>query len=105
MTTSRRAANRQAWADRVERFQSSNQSVAEFCASEGIAPASFYQWRRKLRRVTEVALTGPRFVPVQLTSESTLEPQKPPISTVMSVEFPGGVRVRFELAGGQEAQP
>lgn len=105
MTISRRAANRKAWSDRIERFKLANQSVAEFCASERIAPASFYQWRRRLAPGAAVANAVPRFVPVQLPSESTFEAQERPISTVMSVELPGGIFIRFDLAGSQRVQP
>lgn len=105
MTTSHRVANRKAWAERIERFKFANQSVAEFCASEGVAPANFYQWRRKLGASAAVANAGPRFIPVQLPGESTFEAQEPQVSTVMSIELPGGIFIRFDLAGRQGAQP
>ena len=105
MTTSRRAANRKAWSDRIERFKLANQSVAEFCVSEGIAPANFYQWRRQLGASAAVANAVPRFIPVQLPRESTFEAQEAQISTVMSIELPGGIFIRFDLAGRQGAQP
>jgi hypothetical protein len=41
-------AKRQQWADRLERFQGSGQTVAEFCRAECVSPPSFYHWRRKL---------------------------------------------------------
>ena len=36
------------WLDRLNRFASSDQSVASFCQSEGISAPSFYQWKRRL---------------------------------------------------------
>ena len=38
----------QEWKDRLERFQSSGQFVAEFCQVEGISQASLYRWQRRL---------------------------------------------------------
>ena len=39
---------RQQWMMRLERFNNSEQTVAEFCRREGVSVPSFYQWRRKL---------------------------------------------------------
>lgn len=88
-----RVATRQVWSERIERFNKSGETVAQFCAAEGVSPASFYQWRRKLR--SEASVTAPlaKFVPVELATR----PQA--AATVMSVEFPGGVCVRFEVTG------
>lgn len=44
---------RQQWAKRLERFGKSGQTVAQFCRAEGVAPPSFYQWKRKLGGVTK----------------------------------------------------
>lgn len=41
-------AKREQWAQRLERFEKSGQSVAEFCRNEGVSAPSFYQWRQKL---------------------------------------------------------
>ena len=36
------------WQERIRRFRRSGQTVAGFCAAEGVSTASFYQWRRRL---------------------------------------------------------
>jgi hypothetical protein len=36
------------WRGRFRRFRRSGQTIAEFCAAEGVSTASFYQWRRRL---------------------------------------------------------
>ena len=36
------------WSDRLERFESSGQSVTQFCVAEGVSQPSFYQWRKRL---------------------------------------------------------
>jgi len=38
----------QQWSDRLERFESSGQTVVQFCVAEGVSQPSFYQWRKKL---------------------------------------------------------
>ena len=43
------------WASRLERFEASKQTVAEFCRQEGVSDASFYLWRRKLRAMRETS--------------------------------------------------
>ena len=94
MTNRSRAATRQAWIDRIDRFQHSSQAVAQFCAAEGVSSASFYHWRRKLRVDASTPSTLAQFVPVNLRTVAPAEPV-----TVMSVELPAGVRVRIEVTG------
>ena len=36
------------WRDRHRRFESSDLTVAAYCQAEGVSPAGFYQWRKKL---------------------------------------------------------
>jgi hypothetical protein len=38
-----------AWRQRFERFSKSGLAVVPFCEREGVSPASFYYWRKKLR--------------------------------------------------------
>lgn len=100
MTDRSRTATRQLWADRIDRFDQASQTVAAFCDAEGVSTASFYQWRRKLRSKPAVTTTLARFVPVGLPEEPGTEP-----STVISVELPGGVRIRFEVNERKIPQP
>jgi hypothetical protein len=58
-------------------------SIAEFCSQEGVSPAAFYAWRRRLRGVDAVGPQATLFVPVELPT--------PAIAA-------GGVRI--ELPGG-----
>jgi len=48
MSRSSSQAKVRQWADRLERFRSSGQTVAWFCDCEGVSVPSFYQWRKKL---------------------------------------------------------
>ncbi|WP_390621630.1 IS66 family insertion sequence element accessory protein TnpA, partial [Roseimaritima sediminicola] len=112
-----RAATRQLWSDRVERFESSGRTVAEFCADEECSAAAFYRWRRKLRPQTRqleipthsssatflpVSMPGPANNQVHGGDESSNRAS--PRSTVMSLELPGGIRVRLEVAADTEVR-
>lgn len=98
MSNHSRAATRQAWAERIDRFEQSGQTIAQFCATEGVSPVSFYQWRRKLRSDAPVTQTFARFLPVKLQEPTQAHP-----ATVMSIELPGGIRIRFEINAGNQA--
>ena len=99
MADGSRAATRRVWGDRIDRFEQTGQTVAQFCAAEGVSTASFYQWRRKLRADATATPSLAKFVPVELATRRQAES-----ATVMSVEFPGGVRVRFEVTGAASVQ-
>ena len=44
-------ALREQWRRRIERQRESGLSVVEFCRREGVSPACFHQWKRKLREL------------------------------------------------------
>ena len=88
----------QAWTERFDRFRSADITVAQFCHAEGVSVASFYYWRKKLygqkkvaRKISSEVMR--RFVPVALTDRSVNAR-----ATVMAVELPGGIRIRFDVA-------
>jgi hypothetical protein len=87
------AATRQKWAERIERFRTSQRTVAQFCAAEGVSVPAFYQWRRTL--VAEAApelLDRPTVVPVRIA---------PPTSAV-EVVLPSGAVLRFPVDSAPE---
>src|SRR5436305_5141971 len=43
-----RAATRQAWVERLQRFAGAGLSPAQFCAAEGVSLPAFYAWKRRL---------------------------------------------------------
>ncbi|EDL59796.1 IS66 family insertion sequence element accessory protein TnpA [Gimesia maris] len=103
----------QVWADRLERFDQADITVAQFCQNENVSKASYYYCRRKIRdttrtdhqRLRESTSAPPRqtarkpagFLPVTLAAPSP--------ATVMAVDLPGGIRIRFEIpACNQEAR-
>jgi|SRR5690606_7148221 len=95
----------QVWADRLDRFDQAELTVAQFCRNEDVSQASYYYWRRKFRGTVKVEhpplrqsmSAGPRrtcgkpegFLPVTLAAPSS--------ATVMAVDLPGGIRIRFEI--------
>ena len=80
------AATRRQWAERVERFRRSGQTVAQFCAAEGVSEPSFYVWKRTLAADTP-ATPHPALVPIRLTPS--------PAAAAIELALPGGAVVRF----------
>lgn len=79
MEVSARAAKRQEWVRRLQRFAGTDVTVAQFCARERVSVASFYQWRLKLnasnldqaaarRMPTKPRPDSSTFVPVRITA-------------------------------------
>ena len=51
----------QQWTERLNRFEESQQTVAEFCRTEGVSEPAFYEWKRRLGRTPRTkTLRGPR---------------------------------------------
>lgn len=78
---------RRQWAERVERFRRSGQTVAQFCAAEGVSEPSFYVWKRTLATESAPPLPTPAIVPIRLTPS--------PVPTGIELSLPGGAVVRF----------
>ena len=87
------AATRQRWADRLDRFRRSGQTVAQFCAAEGVSEPSYSVWKRTLEAggaaLASSAVPGPTLVPIRLT----LSP-----ATGIERVLPSGAVVRFPTA-------
>ena len=88
MAKARRADRRQYWQEVIERQQASGQSIVGFCSKEGLAPASFHAWKRRLRRSRRGIgrrSANQALVPVQIVSDpkadaGRLEVQWPVVS-------------------------
>ena len=81
-------ATRRRWAERLERFGRANQTVAQFCAAEGVSEPSFYVWKRTLAgEARSPDPIPPTLVPIRLTPS----PDGPPIEVVL----PSGTVLRF----------
>ena len=81
-------STRQRWQQRLDRFRRSGLTVPDFCDHEGISPASFYAWRRRLQTDPAPDIADePRLVPVRLVT--------PPPSAPVELLLPSGVVVRL----------
>ena len=92
------------WRLRLSRFDGDGRTVAEWCRSEGVSQAAFYQWRRKFRQAAVIEKPtdshgtshgtshggSPAFVPV-LTA--------PAVAGCVVLTFVNGVRV--EIPAGE----
>lgn len=78
----------QAWAQRLDRYEPLDTTIAQFCQAEGVSQAAYYYWRRKLRQ-THLASTDrqrslasdvrqtnslAKFIPVALSASATPQP-------------------------------
>jgi hypothetical protein len=102
------AATRQKWIARLARFRSAGQTVAAFCAAEGVSVPAFYLWKRTLASAQAPAspTPTPTLVPIRLTPA----PANPieltrPSGTV--IRFPADIRPELLLAilRGLEERP
>jgi len=80
-----RAATRQAWVERLERFRTAQLSVVAFCRAEGVSAHAFYYWKRQLTQPTAVGDDTPRLIPVRIRPESA----------AVEVILPGGAALRL----------
>ncbi len=79
---------RRLWQERLERFRHSGLTTSAFCDREGISPASFYAWRRRLLHdPTPPDSDTPRLVPVRLVT--------PPVSAPVELLLPSGCVLRL----------
>ena len=81
-------ATRRAWVDRLARYCSYGQTVARFCAAEGVSVPAFYQWKRALAAGdTPVPASGPpTFIPLRVA---------PANASAVELVLPSGAILRF----------
>jgi transposase len=80
---------RRLWAERLDRFRRSGQTVAQFCVAEGVSEPSFYVWKRTLVAGADPAgpsAPAPTLVPIRLT---------PSPAAPIELALPSGAVVRF----------
>jgi hypothetical protein len=85
------------WREVIERQRASGQSIVGFCMKEGLSPASFHAWKRRLRRPRREAgqKTAQALLPVKVVDAVPIGSGK------LEVEWPDGVMLRVQ---GCEAQ-
>ncbi len=98
MAKASRADRRRYWRAVIERQQASGQSIVGFCSKEGLAPASFHSWKRRLRRSLRGIEREPAnqaHFPVQIVSDPKADVEK------LEVQWPGGVVLRVQGCDAQ----
>ena len=90
MAKTRSADRQRHWREAIERQQASGQSVVGFCAKEGLSPASFHAWKRRLRQPRREAgqKAAQALLPVQVVDAVPNGPGK------LEVEWPNGIVLR-----------
>ena len=83
------------WVERLARFRPGRQTVAAFCAAEGVSEANFYLWRRRLAPPPAAVPSAPAAVP----SAPAVVPLRvaPPPAPAAPIELalPSGGVLRF----------
>lgn len=104
--TGPRAATRQLWVERLQRFAASDLRPAAFCAQEGVSLPSFYAWKRRLAAPdgspSPQQDPGPRLLPVRLPPPAAVEVVLPH-GTLLRLQpgcDPAWVRTLVEALGG-----
>jgi hypothetical protein len=93
MAKTRSEDRRRQWREAIDRQQASGESIVAFCAREGLSPASFHAWKRRLRRPrreTGRRSTKQALVPVQIVSDPARGTGN------MEVQWPSGVVLRAQ---------
>ena len=81
------AVTRRQWAERLERFRRSGQTVAQFCDAEGVSAPSFYVWKRTLTAESVTPTPTPALVPIHVTPS--------PTPAVIELSLPSGAVLRL----------
>jgi hypothetical protein len=98
MAKARSADRRRHWQAVIDRQQASGQSIVGFCSKEGLTPASFHAWKRRLRRPqrgTGRESANQALVPVQIVSDPRADTGR------LEVQWPGGVVLRVQGCDAQ----
>ena len=98
MAKASRADRQQYWREVIERQRASGQSIVGFCSKEGLAPASFHAWKRRLRRSRrgiERESANQALVPVQIVNDPKADVGR------LEVQWPGGVVLRVQGCDAQ----
>lgn len=92
MAKQSRPDRRRRWQEAIERQQASGQSIVGFCAKEGLSPASFHAWKRRLRRLRREPgqKATQALLPVQVVDAIATGAGK------LEVEWPNGIVLRVQ---------
>ncbi len=80
------------WRDVFRQFEQANQSIRQFCIERGIHEASFYKWRKTLKRHDSYS-SPPPFVPIRVQPQV----EKPGDTSVFELVMPDGSTIRVPV--------
>ncbi len=92
-----RAAKVERWTERLERYERSGRTVAEFCQEEGVAVSSFYRWKNELAG----ELTGKQAKPTTWQPSESAPARfqaveiLPAASSATTIRFPNGIEIEM----------
>ena len=87
----------QEWQQRFLRFETSRQTINEFCRQEGFSPQSFYLWRKRLAPAGKSKRSAVR-------SPDAFRPVRLLPATGVSVQLPGGTQLLVPTADAESLQ-
>ncbi len=104
-TRQRRRLSVAQWRDLLGRFEPGTQTVAAFCAREGVCAASFHRWRARLARQAAGASRscGKALAPNPVPDAAAGFVDIGPLSLAASAEATrasAGLLLRLDLGGG-----
>jgi hypothetical protein len=76
------------WTRLIALQRESDLTIAQFCNRHDVSTASFYQWQRKLPKLSD---SPGQFLPVQVETA-------PGLRSMTQVQFPCGTRIDFDSA-------
>jgi len=104
-TRQRRRLSEAQWRDLLGRFEPGTQTVAAFCAREGVCAASFHRWRARVAGQAAGASRGGRKAlatsPVRHRAAAFVDiGPLTPAASPEATRVPAGLLLRLDLGGG-----
>jgi hypothetical protein len=92
------------WRDRVRRHAVGGLTIAQFCAQERLAVASFHSWKRRLRLI-DLADRGSALPPPPVFLPVAVRVPEPAVAGPLPIEadLPNGIRLRIPTANARLA--
>ena len=89
------------WKGRLERYQTSSESLNMFCLQEGVSRSTFYRWKRRLDEGIPESAEGEGVGSQQADSTESLFLPISLKSARVEIELPNGGVVRLPASVGQ----
>ena len=92
-----RAAKVERWTERLERYENSEQTVAEFCQEEGVAVSSFYRWKNQFANELGGSYAKPTTRQPSESAPASFQAVEflPAAASVTTIRFPNGIEIEM----------